>query len=186
MGQKVSGLANEMLASEVASDDLIYIVDVSEPTSSNSRSNKMEWAELKLGITSLYDIDESNSLRFNWLEDDTADRILNLKVNGANRELDLQNDVALNQSLLTTSSVIFVDIELGGELEHKGTTLGFYGTTPLLQQASPADASAEVNPDATDLATVITLANSLKAKHNELAGKNNDLKDGVVNTGLLS
>jgi len=43
----------------------------------------------------LYDIDASNVLQLKWNEDDAANRILNLLVNGADRSINLGGDLAL-------------------------------------------------------------------------------------------
>jgi len=80
----------------------------------------------------LYDTDKSNYLNLNWQEVETDNYGLYFLVHSADRTINLSgnltvvnNDVSLNQNLLTTSDVIFNDLTAGtitsdGELTSNG------------------------------------------------------------------
>lgn len=66
------------------------------------------------GSLLLQDLDVSNTLTVFWNEDDAANRILHLAVNGANRSLTVGADVTLNQDVSSVSSVTFSGLTLTG------------------------------------------------------------------------
>ena len=50
-------------------------------------------------LLKLYDTDKTHTLSLKWNEDDSGDRIVNLKVNSANRTIDLTGDLTLDAAL---------------------------------------------------------------------------------------
>jgi hypothetical protein len=60
----------------------------------------------------LPDTDDSNLLSIYWNEDDTADRILNILLSGADRTLTLSGNSALDQDLTTLSTPTLIDLIL--------------------------------------------------------------------------
>jgi hypothetical protein len=129
---------------------------------------------------SLYiqDTNQSNELHLKWNEDDAADRILNLLLNGASRSINLtgnltiESDSVLNQDLTTDANPTF-------------NTLLIQGTKVLdAQQSAEADAAAvsaialSAGADTVDLAafntaltTLVTEINALKTKLNNALAK---------------
>lgn len=60
------------------------------------------------------DTNNSNTLAVVWNEDDTSDRTLNVKVNAADRTLEVLGDSKVNQDLQTTASPTHTDVTLSG------------------------------------------------------------------------
>jgi parallel beta-helix repeat protein len=75
---------------------------------------------LRGGSIFIEDTDNSNALNILWNEDDSADRILNLLVNGADRSLDLSGNLTveatslINQDLTTDASPTLAGLTLSG------------------------------------------------------------------------
>jgi len=64
----------------------------------------------------LRDADGSNTLKLKWNENDTADREINLKIEGGSKVFTLSGNSALNQNLLTTSSPTFAGATMTGQV----------------------------------------------------------------------
>jgi hypothetical protein len=58
--------------------------------------------------------------------------------------INILNDNSLNTSF-GTSGITTIGIEINGALNHDGTTVGFYGTTPITKQTSVAVSSAGIH-----------------------------------------
>jgi len=75
-----------------------------------------------VGSLKLDDTDDSNTLEIIWNEDDSADRVLNLLVAGADRSLTVELDSVLNQDLTTDAEVTFAKVNA---LTLAAVTVGF-------------------------------------------------------------
>jgi hypothetical protein len=79
----------------------------------------------KMEVTQLFieDTNQSNKVEIKWNENDTADRILNILVDGANRSLKLTGDTELNQNLKILDSPTFGGVTLTGKPSETFTVL---------------------------------------------------------------
>lgn len=117
--QKLDTNGDLLVTSAAAVDvsaDSVYIVDASDSDSLKVESvADLADAMAAAGISGLVleDSDASNSLTVSWSENDTSDRALDVKMNGADREIslsgdvDLGGDVTLSGTLTTSANVSF-------------------------------------------------------------------------------
>lgn len=60
------------------------------------------------------DADQSHKVEIRWNDNDTADRVFNIELNGGSRTLKLNTNTTINQDLLTTSNVEFNTVKAQG------------------------------------------------------------------------
>jgi len=65
------------------------------------------------GTVQLADIDESNWLTLKWNEESTANRTLNILVDGADRSITIESDTVLNQDYSSDASPTWASVNIG-------------------------------------------------------------------------
>ena len=106
----------------------------------------------------------------------------------------LSDPTGTGLTVFGTDPVFSASIEIDGALNHDGSTVGFYGTTPVAQPASAADLTNSVTAGGTndtidDWANLITYATDAAAIRNavhQLARKLKQVNDGLRDLGLLT
>jgi hypothetical protein len=100
----------------------------------------------------------------------------------------------LSLSVASGNVLLAGDLELDGALNHDGTTVGFFNTTPATQPVSAANLTNNVTSGGTDntvdnFTDLIVYANDAAAIRNaiyQLARKLKQVNDGLRTLGLLS
>ena len=90
------------------------------------------WGQGPLARILGFDTNQSNYIEIIWNEDDTANRILNLLVDGANRSLTLEADSVLDQDLSSDADVQHADIYHTGFISTPYYNCGNSGATATI------------------------------------------------------
>ena len=94
----------------------------------------------------------------------------------------------------TNKALFGGEVEIDGALNHDGTTVGFFGTAPAVQQVSAANLTNNVTAggtdnviaDFTDLTTYANDAATIRNDIYQLARKLKQVNDGLRVYGLLT
>lgn len=133
-------------------------------------------------LGNFWDTDASNQLTINWNEDDSADRNLNIKIHGADRSLDIEDDSIINQDLTSDASPTFANIKIAdaGNIGSASDTdaIAISADGIITMNAQPA-VRANVNTSQTNVTGDNTAYNITGPFWTEITDQNADFSNGT-------
>ena len=147
--------SNGKLTNNVSGADWIHVGDSKDSKNIQlagaSGNTPIVTTQIITNTMKIYDTDKSNTLELKWNENDSVDRILNLKVGASSRTLDMDGDLTveadsrINQDVTDNSATVeFRSLTIRGDSD---PFLNFFGNTTVDVAGSMAIETLTINDD---------------------------------------